>query len=135
MGLPAVDSDVLPMPSVVDHIISFGKPGKCVNSKDLPLLHRVAVLCALFLRAQFRRFVSKHAQDALLFQYSCDTTPVTVRERFSSSVSMWKAVRRGKSAKHLIAERVFVHCDRQVRKVLFGPPRTLADTRALTHFP
>lgn len=124
----------MPSTSVVDHIFAFGKPGNCVSSKELPLLHRVALQIVLFLRSQFRRFIVTHSEEPLLFQYSCDSTPVTVRERFSSSVSLWRAVRRGRSAKHLLAERVFVCTVKGTCKVLFGPPRTLANTQAWTHF-
>ena len=38
------------MPSIIDLILGFGKPGNTVSSSELPLLHRVAVLCTLFLR-------------------------------------------------------------------------------------
>ena len=122
------------MSSFVDSIMKFGKPGRNVEKTDVSVLHKIAMVCTVVLRDAFQRFIKAHASEALLFQYSCDSTPIMLSESCSTSVDMWRVIRRCKVTKHLIAERAFVVNTKGDCRILFGPPRDLADCTAWSHF-
>eukprot|EP00959_Pyramimonas_sp_CCMP1952_P064001 1337073-Pyramimonas_sp.AAC.1 len=88
------------MPSVVDVTRAFSKPGVCVASCMVGTLHRVAAIITLVLKRRFGAFVREREHDPLLFQYSCDSTPVTVRQRAQTSTALWRVVRSRKDSRH-----------------------------------
>jgi hypothetical protein len=121
------------MTSISDDILRFSRQCSCIGDEDIKLLSKVAVVCTLALKCFFKRFIVRRAREPLLFQYSSDSTPVTTRQRFASSVALWSVVRKTKRVGHFLAERAFVVDLAGNSAVLFGPPRDLADTTAWAH--
>ena len=95
------------MDSVVGLILRFGRTAGHIVGPDIHLCHKVAVVCSVVLGTILERFVFQHKCEPLLFQYSCDSTPLTIRERVVSAVDMWKTIRLGRDYTNVLAARAF----------------------------
>ena len=122
------------MPSVVDYILKFSKPGYRILDEDRATLKKLSVVCRQFLRFIFVQFIHANRNEPLFFHYSCDSTPASISQRFTTAVEYFSVVRQGKMPRHLVAERCFLFDTNGHCRINLDFPAVIKDTTAWCHF-
>ena len=117
------------LPSVAVRLKFFAGSSKQLSRDELRELLHVAEICKLYLKERAVELLQNNAGQPCLFQYSCDTTPVSSRKYLARQHGSIKVQRTCKSSSDYFVQQMFLcipsHDNTYLCTILFREPLPL----------
>eukprot|EP00971_Amphidinium_carterae_P329246 6461570-Amphidinium_carterae.1 len=92
----------------MEFVVRAAKPSESLDSAALKKLPGVVRACETILLGRILEQIERYPTAARLIEFSCDCTPVSVRQSVSVSSSAKTVSTRGKSGEEILVQQVFV---------------------------
>ena len=119
---------------LLEKIFRYSKPSATLDIHQMDDIKKLSEIIRAYLLDRYRRQVASCESRPLLFQYSCDSTPLSTKERLTSCIDMWKVIRRGRVSSHFLVERAFCSDIQGNTTVVFDEPLQMLDSTAWSHY-
>jgi hypothetical protein len=121
------------MPASED-VVRLAVPSRCLEDNEIRMVQRLAELSKDFLKLRAEQFVRQRASLPLAEIVMQDATPLKTSSVHVGGDDRAKIVRKGRSGREWLVERILLLDSSSSSVVLFGEPRLMGDKTAASHY-
>lgn len=117
-----------------DLLLEYTRPSAVLQKRDADRVNKLAAMVRGYLLGRARRFVRASSGHALLFQYSSDCTPLSMRRRYHAQVDGYDVRRSGRATDECLVQIGFLTDVSGRCAVVLDRPLLMQDKTAITHW-